>query len=181
MGGSALSIKTVPGIRITWRASHRLKRRTHPLTLVGVVGAMHPLIHRASTAFMRTDCGASIPMPRIWRIEMEIWLLSERFLLKRIIISMRKVHHIEKNQKWKSSQLKLFLFYQSVPTIINFLDSDYFIAFTGYVIAVRLLYEPIRRIEDIDLADKILNYYVEGKAAPKIAKTKEPLSFMCSI
>jgi hypothetical protein len=73
----------------------------------------------------------------------------------------RKAKNILNSSKWKCSQIKLFFFYLSIPTLINILDNDYFILLAGYVCAMRILYEPIYNTVDIDIADTLLNEYYE--------------------
>lgn len=71
----------------------------------------------------------------------------------------RKIYDFKNNSKWKCSQKKIFFFYLSIPTLINIQTPEYFILLCGYVCAIRLLYEPIIDIKDIDIAENLLNSY----------------------
>ena len=83
------------------------------------------------------------------------------------VLKETKIPHIfnrrsidfENSCRWKCSQIKLFLFYLCLPTLINILPNIYFTLLAGYVCAIRLLYEPIMDIKDLDTADKILKVY----------------------
>jgi hypothetical protein len=73
----------------------------------------------------------------------------------------RKSTKIDEISKWKSSEIKNFLFFQSLPVFIKFLPTSYFHKFASYIIAIRLLYEPIRNLEDLSLVETILLNYVK--------------------
>ena len=51
----------------------------------------------------------------------------------------RKGTNIKEASKWKSSEIKTFLFYLSIPIFLNFLPSRYFYEYASYVIAIRIL------------------------------------------
>ncbi len=55
----------------------------------------------------------------------------------------RKATNIENSSKWKSSEIKNFLFFESIPIFMNVFPSWYFYQYSAYVIAIRILYEPI--------------------------------------
>lgn len=74
----------------------------------------------------------------------------------------RKIKSIMNNDKWKCSQVKLFFFYMAVPTLIDILPNDYFILLCGYICAMRLLYEPIANLDDIEIAENLLKSYYES-------------------
>ena len=71
----------------------------------------------------------------------------------------RKIHNITDTKQWKSTQYKTFLFYLMIPTFMHILPDKYFYHLSSYIIAIRLLYEPIRKLEDIELADSLLKTY----------------------
>ena len=72
----------------------------------------------------------------------------------------RKATKIEETSKWKSSEIKNFLFFLSLPIFIRFLPASYFYKFASYVIAIRILYEPIKNLEDLDIAEIMLINYI---------------------
>ena len=55
----------------------------------------------------------------------------------------RKPRSLAEINKWKSSEIKLLWFYLAIPSLISYLPSIYFCHFACYVMAVRMLYEPI--------------------------------------
>jgi len=73
----------------------------------------------------------------------------------------RKPSKVEDNSKWKSSEIKIFLFFQSVPIFMYILPSWYLYRYIAYVIAIRILYEPIHDKKKIDIAEKILIEYIK--------------------
>ena len=73
----------------------------------------------------------------------------------------RKIHNMGIKQ-WKSSQYKTFLFYLMIPTFMPYLPASFFYPLVGYVIAIRLLYEPIKNLSDIELADSLIKKYFES-------------------
>jgi len=74
----------------------------------------------------------------------------------------RKATNIELSAKWKSSEIKNFLFYQLLPVFINILPSWYFYRLAAYVIAVRILYEPIKSNKDLENAEEIIKQYIKS-------------------
>ena len=72
----------------------------------------------------------------------------------------RKPTSLEQFSKWKSSELKIFLFYESIPMLIGKVTPTFFAYFSSYVIAMRLLYELIENSDSINVAEKILNLYL---------------------
>lgn len=70
----------------------------------------------------------------------------------------RKIHDIADKQM-KSTQYKTFLFYLMLPTLLPFLPANYFYLLASYVIAMRILYEPIESIENVKLAEMLLKRY----------------------
>ena len=76
----------------------------------------------------------------------------------------RKIHNISDNKQWKSTQYKTFLFYIMIPTLMHILPDSYFYLLASYILAIRLLYEPVKNSEDIGLADLLLKkYFLELK------------------
>jgi len=73
----------------------------------------------------------------------------------------RKATKIEETSKWKSSEIRNFLFFLSLPILISFLPSSYFYKFASYVIVIRILYEPIKNLEDLDVSEAILVNYIK--------------------
>jgi len=72
----------------------------------------------------------------------------------------RKPHKIEEVSKWKSSEIKIFLFYESIPIFFSILPSCYFYKYCAYVIAIRIYYEPIISNQDLLLAKTLIDYYL---------------------
>ena len=72
----------------------------------------------------------------------------------------RKPTSLEQFSKWKSSELKIFLFYESIPMLIGKVSHSFFAYFASYVIAMRLLYEPVQNTDSINVAEKILSLYL---------------------
>ncbi len=73
----------------------------------------------------------------------------------------RKPTSIEQFSKWKSSELKIFLFYESIPMLIGKVTPAFFAYYSSYVIAMRLLYEPIQNENSINIAERILILYLK--------------------
>jgi hypothetical protein len=73
----------------------------------------------------------------------------------------RKPTSIEQFNKWKSSELKVFLFYESIPMLMGKVSASFFVYFSSYVIALRLLYEPSKNNEAINEAEKMLELYLK--------------------
>ena len=74
----------------------------------------------------------------------------------------RKATNIEMSARWKSSEIKNFLFYQLLPVFINILPSWYFYRLAAYVIAIRILYEPIKTNKDLENAEEIIKKYINS-------------------
>ncbi len=74
----------------------------------------------------------------------------------------RKPSNIQNSSKWKSSELKIFLFYESFPAFIKDFPAWYFYQFSSYVIAIRLLYEPIKDMQVLNDAQSILEEYIKS-------------------
>jgi hypothetical protein len=67
--------------------------------------------------------------------------------------------------KWKSSEIKNFLFYQSTPIFIYILGKNrervsYLYKYLSYVIAIRILYAPIKQLTDLEKAEEIISNYL---------------------
>ena len=73
----------------------------------------------------------------------------------------RKPTSLEQFSKWKSSELKIFLFYESIPLLIGKVSPAFFTYYSSYVIAVRMLYEPIEDEDTINKAERILKAYLK--------------------
>jgi hypothetical protein len=61
--------------------------------------------------------------------------------------------------KFKSSELKNWLFFLSVPLTFKKLPRDHWLLHCLYVIAIRILYEPIEKRRYIEKARKMLEIY----------------------
>jgi hypothetical protein len=72
----------------------------------------------------------------------------------------RKPRSLAEINKWKSSEIKLFCFYLAIPLLMSYLPSIYFCHFACYVMAVRMLYEPINR-NNLATVKEIINNYVK--------------------
>lgn len=70
----------------------------------------------------------------------------------------RKPKNVNNLSKWKSSEVKLFMFYFAIPLLINYLPSIYYCMIASYILAIRLLYEPIEKSELINVKRAIENY-----------------------
>jgi len=79
-------------------------------------------------------------------------------------IIQRKPYDIHEITKWKSNEIKNFLFYQSVPIFINIFKSNEQVSFLykyiSYVIAIRILYSPIKNLDDLTVAEDIISNYL---------------------
>ena len=73
----------------------------------------------------------------------------------------RKSKFIENFQKWKSSEIKNFLFYTALPLLVNILPDWYFYRLISYIISIRILYEPVKNLNDLNIAEEILKNYVK--------------------
>ena len=67
---------------------------------------------------------------------------------------------LDEYTKLKSSQLKIFIFYWSVPLLMNILPVSFWYHLCEYAFSVRCLYEPIGNKDDIESADEMINSYV---------------------
>jgi hypothetical protein len=76
----------------------------------------------------------------------------------------RKVGSLDHLPMWKSTELKTFIFYLAIPLLFDKLPEPYFYMLASYVIATRLLYEPIDELSEIDIAEKIFDKYHEQLA-----------------
>lgn len=65
----------------------------------------------------------------------------------------------EKNNNFKSSELKIFIFYWALPLLMDLLPAPYFYLLSAYVFSVRTYYEPINQHQEIYEADKLMNEY----------------------
>lgn len=74
----------------------------------------------------------------------------------------RKPTQLEEISKWKSSEIKNFLFYQSIPLFLNVLPTNYLYKYLSYFLFVKILYEPIKSEEDLLLAENIIKYYIQS-------------------
>ena len=82
---------------------------------------------------------------------------------------------------WKSSEIYLFLFYESIPLLLNTMYScdkqidkktkaiteinkqhTCFYQYAAYIIAIRILYEPIQSESDLKLGENILIMYCKA-------------------
>ncbi len=73
----------------------------------------------------------------------------------------RKFPEIDGKIKLKSSELKLFIFFWALPLLMHTLPSPFWYLLCQYVLAIRILYEPIKKLDDVKLADELINSYVE--------------------
>ena len=73
----------------------------------------------------------------------------------------RKYPEIYVNMKIKSSEYKLFLFFWALPLLMHKLPIHYWYLLCHYVFSMRIMYEPIKKIDDLNLADELINTYVE--------------------
>jgi hypothetical protein len=74
----------------------------------------------------------------------------------------RKVRSIDLTTKWKSTEVKMFIFYFAIPILHSKLPALYFYFLATYVFAVRLLYEPIDDPAVVDRAERMLEQYHVG-------------------
>jgi hypothetical protein len=72
----------------------------------------------------------------------------------------RKATNIEICSKWKSSEVKNF--FQSLPIFIKIFPSWFFYRFASYVIALRIMYEPIKSNNDLNTAEVMMYKYVKS-------------------
>jgi hypothetical protein len=71
----------------------------------------------------------------------------------------RKITMIDQKIKYKSSELKIFIFYWAVPLLMDILPNIYWNLLCIYVFAVRTLYEPIESIVDVSRAKELMETY----------------------
>ena len=72
----------------------------------------------------------------------------------------RKPTSLKQYSKWKSSELKILLFYESIPMLIGKVSSAFFAYYSTYALAIRLLYEPIEDEDAINQAETMLKAYL---------------------
>ncbi|CAF1131989.1 unnamed protein product [Brachionus calyciflorus] len=72
----------------------------------------------------------------------------------------RRIKHIDSKLQFISNELKIFLFYQIIPILIDILPSSYFYMLSSYVFSIRMLYEPIKYTQNLNKVDDLLNKYV---------------------
>lgn len=68
----------------------------------------------------------------------------------------RKFPQIETNLKFKSTELKLFIFHLAVPMLMDFLPTDYWCLLFIYVFSIRSIYEPFEK----ELLDHLNNMII---------------------
>ncbi len=73
----------------------------------------------------------------------------------------RKPTSIDCYFKWKYSELKIFLLYESIPILMNCLPASYFAYFSTFAISIRILYEPIDDKSLLIQTKDILKNYVK--------------------
>lgn len=73
----------------------------------------------------------------------------------------RKPTKIEEIIRWKSSEIKLFLFYESIPLFRYILTNNYFYKYATYFLCVRMLYEPIKDKSILDSIQEIFIMYIK--------------------
>jgi hypothetical protein len=88
----------------------------------------------------------------------------------------RKPNDLNEVNNWKSSEIMLFLFYESIPLLLNTMSiasavsvsngirepikqHAFFYQYAAYIIAIRTLWEPIKSENDLKLADSIIKQY----------------------
>ncbi|CAF1056928.1 unnamed protein product, partial [Brachionus calyciflorus] len=71
----------------------------------------------------------------------------------------RKFNKILIDLKYKSSELKLFVFYLAVPILIDILPDDFWFMLCCYVFSIRTFYEPIKNIDDLNYAKILYEKY----------------------
>jgi len=103
----------------------------------------------------------------------ELYLGKEIIFANDILKTIKMPHFINRKpknlndlSKFKSSEIKNFMFYQSIPIFMNILNtkdrSNYLYQYISYVIAIRILYSPVKNLEDITLAEEILKKYISA-------------------
>lgn len=73
----------------------------------------------------------------------------------------RRIKHFDSKLQLKSNAIKIFLFYQMVPLLINILPNSYFYMLSSYIFAIRYLYEPIENTVILSVVETILEKYVD--------------------
>ncbi|CAF0876279.1 unnamed protein product [Brachionus calyciflorus] len=71
----------------------------------------------------------------------------------------RKFNRVDTKLKLKSAELKLFIFYVSVPVLFNFLPNKYWNLLCLYVFSIRTFYEPIYDRSRLERAKEMINIY----------------------
>ncbi|CAF0925046.1 unnamed protein product [Brachionus calyciflorus] len=71
----------------------------------------------------------------------------------------RKFNKILTDLKYKSSELKLFVFYLAIPILSDILPDDIWFMLCCYVLSVRTFYEPIKNIDELNSAKKLYEKY----------------------
>ena len=88
--------------------------------------------------------------------------------INEVLVEVKTPHFIHRqikslradNFNYKSSEIRVFLFYQAVPIFFSFLPPDYFYLLLTYVTAIRILYEPIKSASDINYTEELIEDYV---------------------
>jgi hypothetical protein len=108
------------------------------------------------------------------------WMLQKMFKSKSSPIFIKDFEKLEKNllrikiphfmnrkprnlnhiSKWKSTEIKLFCFYLSIPLLMSYMPSLYFCHYACYIFAIRMLYEPIDK-QNLVIIQEILQRYTE--------------------
>ncbi len=70
----------------------------------------------------------------------------------------RKPRSLKEISKWKSVEIKLFCLYLAVPLLIDYIPSIYYCRIACYILAMRLLYEPISKRNLKDVEEIIIKY-----------------------
>jgi hypothetical protein len=70
----------------------------------------------------------------------------------------RKFPHVEKNLKFKSTELKLFLFHLAAPMLMNILPIEYWCLLFTYVYSIRSIYEPFEK-SSLKVIEDMIKFY----------------------
>ncbi len=73
----------------------------------------------------------------------------------------RKPRKFSEVMKWKSSEIKTFGLYLMVPFLINKVNNAFLYYIASYICAVRLFYEPVESIKDLELGNELITNYIK--------------------
>ncbi len=101
-------------------------------------------------------------LQKLFKSKSSAIFINDKKALEESLLKMKVPHFINRKprspkeiNKWKSSEIKLFIFYIAELLLIDYMPSIYFCHFACYIFAIRMLYEQTN-IKDIVIAKRLI-------------------------